>query len=246
MQRNGNSYGPAQEKKHGEGTAGEGKIRGGRNHIFKEREEPVMKINAVSTEDLRRMEGKEGLVLRGCGGETKEWVDGINQMLTEEGILLEGQSFRRCRCLNMMGCPVFCTLFEDVRLDMGKFAIWRLQTHDSFGGTWLSDYVPNRLGGFADRPAGKAKPDCALIGEDSNIFNLAGVAAGTLREHGLEEQADELKERVCSSSSYHEALHIISGYVNITSKDEWGGLRRQRGNRNLCAMNRGSQDEKNF
>ena len=65
------------------------------------------------------------------------------------------------------------------------------------------------------------KPDCALIGEDSNIFNLAGVAASTLREHGLKEQAEELRERVCSSGSYHEALHIIGEYVNITSKDEW-------------------------
>jgi hypothetical protein len=26
--------------------------------------------------------------------------------------------------------------------------MWRLQTHEQFGGTWLSDYVPNRLGGF--------------------------------------------------------------------------------------------------
>jgi len=26
--------------------------------------------------------------------------------------------------------------------------MWRLQTHPHFGGTWLSDYVPNRLGGF--------------------------------------------------------------------------------------------------
>ena len=28
--------------------------------------------------------------------------------------------------------------FEDVQL-----AMWRLQTYDQFGGTWLSDYVPN-------------------------------------------------------------------------------------------------------
>ena len=23
--------------------------------------------------------------------------------------------------------------------------MWRLQTHDTFGGTWLSDYIDNRL-----------------------------------------------------------------------------------------------------
>ena len=38
--------------------------------------------------------------------------------------------------------------FDDVQLDIGKLAMWRLHTHEQFGGTWLSDYVPNRLGGF--------------------------------------------------------------------------------------------------
>ncbi len=108
--------------------------------------------------------------------------------------------------------------FGDVKLDMGKLAMWRLQTHDTFGGTWLSDYVPNRLGGFKTESVDK--PDCALIGEDGNIFNLAGIAAGTLREHGMKEQAEEMKGRICSSHSYGEALCIIGEYVNITSGDE--------------------------
>ncbi|MCI8496495.1 MAG: hypothetical protein HFI74_12645, partial [Lachnospiraceae bacterium] len=84
--------------------------------------------------------------------------------------------------------------------------------------TWLSDYVPNRLGGFIKESV--EKPDCALIGENGNIFNLAGIAAGTLREHGMKEQAEEMKERVFSSHSYEEALCIIGEYVNITSGDE--------------------------
>lgn len=53
-----------------------------------------MKINTISSDDLRNMEDKEGLILQGCGGEPKEWVDGINQMLTEEEILLEGTEFQ--------------------------------------------------------------------------------------------------------------------------------------------------------
>ncbi len=24
--------------------------------------------------------------------------------------------------------------------------MWRLRSHESFGGTWLSDYLPNKLG----------------------------------------------------------------------------------------------------
>ena len=33
------------------------------------------------------------------------------------------------------------------------------------------------------------KPLCPLIGQDGNIFNLVGIAARTLREAGLRDQA---------------------------------------------------------
>lgn len=176
-----------------------------------------MNIKKITTEDLRCMGDKEGLILQGCGGEPKEWVDGINQMLTEAGILLEGTEFQEVSVFEHDGLTCILYPFEDVKLSMGKLAMWRLQTHENFGGTWLSDYVPNRLGGFKKESV--EKPDCALIGENGNIFNLAGIAASTLREHGMKEQAEEMKSRVCSSGSYEEALCIIGEYVNITSGD---------------------------
>lgn len=179
-----------------------------------------MDIKKITTEDLRCMEDKEGLILQGCGGEPKEWVDGINRMLTEEGILLEGTKFQDVCVFEHDGLTCILYPFEDVKLSMGKLAVWRIQTHENFGGTWLSDYVPNRLGGFKSKSM--EKPDCVLIGEDSNIFNLAGIAARTLRAHGMKEQAEEMKERVCSSYSYGQALSIIGEYVNITS----GGKRK--------------------
>ena len=101
--------------------------------------------------------------------------------------------------------------------------MWRLKTHGEFGGTWLSDYVPNHLGGFAkEEPEQEVqqKPDCPLIGQNGNIFNLAGIASLTLKEHGMEEQAEEMKGRIYSSGSYSEALNIIGEYVNITSEDD--------------------------
>ena len=52
-----------------------------------------MKINQITLTDLRRMNGKEGLILQGCGGETQEWVDSINKMLTDKGILLDNTKF---------------------------------------------------------------------------------------------------------------------------------------------------------
>lgn len=55
-----------------------------------------MSIKTITTDDLRRMKGKEGLVLQGCGGDPQEWVDGINDLLTKEGILLNGSKFENC------------------------------------------------------------------------------------------------------------------------------------------------------
>lgn len=61
----------------------------------------------------------------------------------------------------------------------------------------------------------KNKPDCKLIGEDGNIFNLMARVSRTLRENNLSEEAQEMRERITSSASYDEALCIIGEYVNI-------------------------------
>lgn len=181
-----------------------------------------MSIRTISTEQLRRMGDQEGLVLQGCGGDPKEWLDGINQILTDEGILKKGARFVDAYTFQHDG--VTCLLFpfkQDMELDMGKLAIWRLGTHSTFGGTWLSDYVPNRLGGFVQvqeqKEPAHIKPDCPLIGTDGNIFHLMGKASETLRKNGMQEQADEMRNRILQCQSYHSALSIIGDYVNITS-----------------------------
>ena len=94
------------------------------------------------------MNGKEGLILQGCGGEIKEWVDGINDVLTENGILLDNTKFENVSVFQNDGVTCILYPFEDVHLNIGKLAMWRLQTHASFAGTWFSDYVDNKLGGF--------------------------------------------------------------------------------------------------
>jgi hypothetical protein len=108
----------------------------------------TMKINNITLSALRRMNGKEGLILQGCGGETQEWVDGINKMLTDKGILLDDTKFENVSVFKSDGVTYILYPFEDVHLDIGKLAMWRLQTHSTFAGTWLSDYVDNKLGGF--------------------------------------------------------------------------------------------------
>ena len=107
-----------------------------------------MGIHAISTDSLRRMNDSEGLILQGCGGDLQEWLDGINEMFTENGILKDGTKFQDISSFEYDGLTCLLYPFEGVKLDVGKLAMWRIQTHATFGGTWLSDFVPNRLGGF--------------------------------------------------------------------------------------------------
>lgn len=184
-------------------------------------------MNHITADDLRRMEGQEGLVLQGCGGDLQKWVDEINKWFTDDGILLKGSRFENVSVFQHGELTNLLFFMEGVELNPGKLAIWRLRTHDRFGGTWLSDYVPNKLGGFVREQAAK-RPDCPLIGEDGNIFNLIGIASRTLRENGLHEQAEEMQERIMSGKcgSYYAALNVIGEYVNITEKpdQDMGGM----------------------
>lgn len=182
-----------------------------------------MSIQPITTDQLRRMGNQEGLILQGCGGDLQEWVDGINEILTEEEVLKKGTRFEEAYTFEHDGLT--CLLFpfkKGMEIETGRLAMWRLQTHPAFGGTWLSDYVPNRLGGFLPKEPtmSQQKPDCGLIGEDGNAFNLVGKAAWTLRQHGMKEQAEELCQRFPKCDSYNAVLNLIGEYVNITDSGQ--------------------------
>ena len=246
-----------------------------------------MSVTAIEAEALRYMKDKEGLIIQGCGGDLDEWVKGINDILTEEGILLDGTRMEDCKRFTDGNLTCLLFSFDGAKLDMGKLAMWRLKSYEAFGGTWLSDYVPNRLGGFiethteedreeaekayksvylpeygkdtdrtgqapvcfeefytnewqddeyreylrsrlkgSESRSEKQKPDCPLIGQDGNIFNLAGIASRTLKRNGMADEAEEMAGRVFSSKNYDDALSIIGEYVNITSfeQDECEGM----------------------
>lgn len=107
------------------------------------------RISIANTDELREMRYSEGLIIQGCGGDLTEWIDGINDLLTNEGILLEGTKFESVMAFKHDELTNLLFLFsEDVKLNVGKLAIWRIASHSAFSGTWLSDYVNNRLGGF--------------------------------------------------------------------------------------------------
>ena len=179
-----------------------------------------MSIRTISTGQLRRMGDQEGLILQGCGGDPQEWLDGINEILAQECILKKGAGFEEAYTFRHDGLT--CMLFpfkEDMELDIGKLAA----SYSTFGGTWLSDYVPNRLGGFIQEQKTapeRVKPDCPLIGEDGNIFRIMGIASEALRENGMQEQAEEMRSRIFQCRSYDSALSIIGDYVNITTANQ--------------------------
>lgn len=172
-------------------------------------------IRQITADDLRTMNNQEGLILQGCGGDLREWLDGINGQLAEAGILLDGNKFEMVSVFQHDGQTNLLFHFEGVKLDMGKLAMWRIQTHEQFGGTWLSDYVPNRLGGFIQaeqRPP--RKPKMELMGHDGNIFSIMGRASFLLQMAGMNAENKEMVDRITSCKDYDKALNIISEYVD--------------------------------
>lgn len=182
-----------------------------------------MPIKEISIDELRRMNGKEGLILQGCGSDLQEWLDGINDLLTTEGVLLNGSKFDTIYSFQVGDHTDLLFPFDNVELNIGKLAMWRLETRNTFFGTWLSDLVPNELGGFLteEQAEERVKPDCELIGQDSNIYNLMSIASRTLKQNGMCDEAKEMVERITNGSvNYYEALNIIGEYVNITGPSE--------------------------
>ncbi len=189
-------------------------------------------VKQITTEDLKGMEDQEGLILQGCGGDLQEWVDGINGLLTDAGILQNGSTWKAeavC-CFQHDGLTNLLFPFENIELDISKLAIWRIQTHDQFNGTWLSDYVPNQLGGF-EREQAPQKPGMKLVGLDGNIFAILAHASRLLRQVGQQKQAEEMCSRVTACGDYYKALWIINEYVEteLSPKPEHQKSQKKKG-----------------
>ncbi|HDM3609928.1 TPA: hypothetical protein RQS77_002572 [Staphylococcus aureus] len=54
-----------------------------------------------------------------------------------------------------------------------------------------------------------------LIGEDGNIFNLAGKVSKALKRNGYTEYAKELQHELFQQESYGDALNLLSDYVEV-------------------------------
>ena len=60
-----------------------------------------MSVTDIKAEELRQKGGEEGSVFQGCGGDAKDWVDGVNQLLKDEKILLDGTKLTECYRLSI-------------------------------------------------------------------------------------------------------------------------------------------------
>ena len=59
----------------------------------------------------------------------------------------------------------------------------------------------------------KKQPKLKLLSHDGNIFSILGDARKLLKQNGQTKEAEELFDRVMKSDNYHQALGIISEYV---------------------------------
>lgn len=151
----------------------------------------------ITTDKLRQMAGTEGLILQGCGGDPQEWLSGVNEMLAQEGILLDGAAFKETYVFEHDGLTNILFSMEDVKLDIGKLAMWRLASYDTFGGTWLSDYLPNRLGIETDEPDIEQPP-----------AHSVEVTPATVEEAPVSEQSPVMQAYIENAAS-----HSIGGFT---------------------------------
>ena len=75
-------------------------------------------MKEITVGELKKMTDKEGLILQGCGGDLKEWEDGVNELLTESGILLEGDTFKNVYVFENEGLTNLLFDMDDVKLDV--------------------------------------------------------------------------------------------------------------------------------
>lgn len=75
-------------------------------------------MQTLSPETLRHLPHKEGLILQGCGGDVREWLDGINDLLQQNGILLYGDRFEEVSVFRHNERSNLLFDFDSVRLDI--------------------------------------------------------------------------------------------------------------------------------
>jgi hypothetical protein len=84
---------------------------------------------------------QDGLVLHGAGGDLQEWIDGVTQMLKDEGVASSEFKVTEAHKVTTSGGRTdLLLLFDWSTVTVGTLAIWRIKFGDC---SWLSDYINN-------------------------------------------------------------------------------------------------------
>ncbi len=116
-------------------------------------------IKSLTLDELKKMTDREGLIIQGCGGNLQEWVDGINSALTEAGIFIDGNGFIDVFAFEHNSRTNLLFTLNVASIKVCELAMWRLQTHSQFGGTWLSDYLDNQFGLRGQETENECEPE---------------------------------------------------------------------------------------
>ncbi len=176
-----------------------------------------MHIEKISVEKLRTFKDKEGLVFQSWGVRIEDWIDHINDILTKEGVLLDG--IRLETCYTFLHGHRNCAFLEikDEKIDKDKLNEWVTEEHERLGVYWLTDYVPIYFVRFFDKDK---LPKQSLISPDGKIFKLMATAAQILKDNDMFDRAKEMCNRVRSSASEEDARSVIREYVDFTENEE--------------------------
>ena len=66
---------------------------------------------------------------------------------------------------------------------------------------------------------GKPRIEFSSCGPSGNIYYILGMVREELRKQRRYNDYNELRDKVCSSASYTEALHHIRDVVELVDKD---------------------------
>ncbi len=149
------------------------------------------RLYGIATAELSGEIGEKGIA------DLKDWISGQNS----DGL---GEGFEQ----------------QDFDVDEGRLSVslWDFNEYFIYTEEEFQHYLNPAQENTVS--AERKKPDCELIGQDGNIFNLMGIASRTLRRNGMAEEATEMCTRITKSGSYDAALCIIGEYVNITGPNE--------------------------
>ena len=164
-------------------------------------------IKNTTTDVIKRMAGSEGLILQGCEGDPAEWLERINNELAKHGAFKNGFMFKDAyvfehgRAINIL-FPV--ESIED-NFYLLNLEAWQYFSYTEYGGTWLSDYLPNRLGIDIDAPAPwTIRVEFGFVGENNERLSEF------LDYPAPQEKIDRLKKKAGVNELLDQVFYIES------------------------------------